>query len=298
MTKQLKPQTIEKLIHEALAIEAEEAKEAGTLGFMARAMVQATLPHRAVKGNEFVRRNGAYKMSMIAPSHVGLPYGNIPRLLMAWLSTEAVKTKSRELALGDSLSDFMRQLGQPVAGNPIKRVKMHTRRLFSTAITAEYTDKAPTTEQPDQMLTAIMNYTVAESAMLFWNAKDPDQSSLWNSTVTLGQQFYDELIECPVPVDLRALKAIKRSPLALDIYCWLTYRMSYLKHRTRIPWGLLQQQFGSDYPLTARGKADFKRNFLLQLQKVQAVYPAANLDTEQSSLILKPSKPHIKRLAK
>jgi hypothetical protein len=28
-------------------------------------------------------------------------------------------------------------------------------------------------------------------------------------------------------VDFRALKAL-RSPLALDIYCWLTYRMSYL----------------------------------------------------------------------
>ena len=58
MAKTLKPQTVEKLIQEALAIESEEALEAGTVGFMARAMVQATMPHKRVKGNEFSRRNG------------------------------------------------------------------------------------------------------------------------------------------------------------------------------------------------------------------------------------------------
>ena len=35
----------------------------------------------------------------------------VPRLLMAWISTEAVRTQSRVLVLGDSLSDFMRELG-------------------------------------------------------------------------------------------------------------------------------------------------------------------------------------------
>lgn len=35
-------QSIDKLISGALAIEEEAAKEAGTLGFMARALVQAT----------------------------------------------------------------------------------------------------------------------------------------------------------------------------------------------------------------------------------------------------------------
>lgn len=75
--------TIDKLITEALAIEEESAKKAGALGFMARAMVQTTLPHKAVKGNEFTRSNGHFTLSMLAPSAIGLPYGNIPRLLLA-----------------------------------------------------------------------------------------------------------------------------------------------------------------------------------------------------------------------
>ena len=291
MTKQLQPQTIEKLIHEALAIEAEEAKEAGTVGFMARAMVQATLPHSAVKGNEFSRKNGNFTLTLLAPSKIGLPYGNVPRLLLAWLTTEAVRTGERELILGDSLSAFMRELNFQVTGGrhgSITRIKNQTRRLFSSNVQCDYETDGEA---------ALMGFRVADRALLWWDAKDPDQAALWQSSVLLTQPFFDEVTNHPVPVDMRALKALKRSPMALDIYSWLTYRLSYLRHTTRLPWGLLQQQFGADYPLNARGKADFKRNFLLQLKKVQAIYPA-NLEAEQNSLVLKPTAPHVKRLAK
>ena len=98
------------LIEHALAIETREAKEVGALGYMGRALVQATMPHRKVGGNEFVRTNGAFTLTMLAPSNVGLPYGSIPRLLMAWITTEAVRTKQQKLILKNSLSKFMEQL--------------------------------------------------------------------------------------------------------------------------------------------------------------------------------------------
>ena len=94
----------ENFIQEVLAIEAENAREAGALGYMARALVQATMPHKAIKENEFSRKNGSFVLSILSPSQVGLPYGSIPRLLMAWITTEAVRTKERKLILGDSLS--------------------------------------------------------------------------------------------------------------------------------------------------------------------------------------------------
>ena len=40
-----------------------------------------------------------------------LPFGNLPRLILAWVCTEAVRTGRREIVLGKSLSDFMRALG-------------------------------------------------------------------------------------------------------------------------------------------------------------------------------------------
>ncbi|MSO80389.1 MAG: hypothetical protein EXQ97_01835 [Alphaproteobacteria bacterium] len=110
MASNLNNKNVDLLINRALAVEDEKAQDADALGFMAWAMVQATLPHRKVVGNEFTRKNVNYSLTILSPSTMGLPYGSVPRLLLAWVTTEAVKTQSRELKLGGSLSSFMREL--------------------------------------------------------------------------------------------------------------------------------------------------------------------------------------------
>jgi len=224
---------IDKFINAALAIEAREAKEAGALGYMARSLIQATMPHKKVVGNEFTRKNGLYTLTMLAPQNIGLPYGNIPRLLIAWITTEAVLKKSRELTLDHSLSMFMRELGLIPSGGPggsITRLRDQIKRLFSCAISCSYND----TERISGL-----NMPIIEKYNLWWQPKDPEQLSLWESTIVLNETFYEEIISRPIPLDLDALKTLKRSPLAIDIYCWLTFRMSYLKKTTCIPWRLL-----------------------------------------------------------
>ena len=94
-----------------------------------------------------------------------------------------------------------------------------------------------------------------------------------------------------VPIDLRALKALKSSPLALDIYSWLTYRMSYLRKPCLIPWEALKAQFGAAY---GRPR-DFKRKFLRHLRDVLHVYPGARLCERPAGLFLQPSRTHLPR---
>jgi hypothetical protein len=279
--------SVQNLISEALAIEVEEAKAAGKVGFMARALVQATMPHSKAIGSEFQRRNGAFRLTILAPSDIGLPYGSIPRLLMAWLSTEAVKTKQRDLILGNTLSEFMSELGLvPTGGRwgSITRLKDQLRKLFSSSISCTYDDGETW---------AIKNIQPIVQANLWWHPKDPYQSSLFESTLTLGEEFFNEVTTSPVPIHMGVLKALKRSPLALDIYCWLTYRMSYLRHATTIPWGALQIQFGSDYALTPQGTRNFKKAFVRELKKVLLFYQGINLEEKQDGLLLRPSKTHI-----
>lgn len=279
--------SIERLITEVLAIEAEQAQEAGALGFMARAMIQATLPHRKVDGPVFERRNGAFTLSLMAPPRTGLPYGTVPRLLLSWLTTEAVRTRERELVLGDSMSAFMRELGLvPTGGRwgSIHRLKDQTTRLFTSTISAIYEDGNQT---------ALLNRSIADSAVLWWHPQAPDQAGLWKSTVTLSEPFFREVIAHPVPIDMRALKALKRSPLAIDIYCWLTHRMSYLGKPTEIPWAGLAAQFGAEYGRLR----DFKAAFLVELRKVLAVYPDARVNDGDTGLLLAPSRPHVRKPA-
>jgi hypothetical protein len=156
-------------------------------------------------------------------------------------------------------------------------------RLFASSVTCTYDDKDKT---------GIFGVKMVKEARLWWNPKAPDEAPLWKSTLTLGTDFYEEVIKNPVPVDMLALKALKRSPLALDIYCWLTYRMSYLRKPTEIPWAALQMQFGADYTRT-RG---FKAAFLEHLRAVLARYPEANVEEGERGLLLKPSKPHVAQL--
>lgn len=285
MPKQLSPQSIDSLINQALAIEDDDAREAGALGFMARAMVQATLPHRKAEGTEFIRRNGNFSLSLLAPSNIGLPYGSIPRLLLAWLTSEAVKTKSRELELGDSMAAFMAELGlsrQGGARGDITRLKDQTRRLFSATVSASYEDDERAVD---------MGYRLTDKSMLWWHPKHSEQAGLWKSTVTLSEQFFHEVIDRPIPVDMRAIKALKQSPMALDIYCWLTYRVSYLKRPTVVPWGGLAMQFGSNYAELRF----FKRAYLNELRKVMLVYPGVKVEGLEDGLLVRPSPTHIIR---
>ena len=74
------------------------------VGFMARLLALCSLP-RTNPGDrkEFIRRNGPYTLGMVAGVGNKLPYGTLPRLLLAWVRTEAVRTGRRELYLGRGL---------------------------------------------------------------------------------------------------------------------------------------------------------------------------------------------------
>jgi len=268
----------EKLLAAALAIDEQSAVDTGELGFMARAMTLCTLPHSKPKEQEFTRKNGNYTMTMVAPKAIGLPYGVIPRLLLAWISTEAVRTKNRTLLLGDSLSHFLKELGLSRTGGErgdITRFKDQLKRLFSCSITCNYHSTARDTG---------MGFRIAQKYDLWWHPQQPDQAGLWESTLTLSEEFYEEVTTSPIPIDIRALRALKRSPLALDIYIWLTFRTSYLKAPTPISWKQLQNQFGADY---SRPRA-FREAFIDALRKVELVYPGAKASVYDDDIVLGP----------
>ena len=66
-----------------------------------------------------------------------------------------------------------------------------------------------------------MSSSVADRTAFWWNERKPDEPSLWDSKIELGEKFFNEIINHPVPLDLNTLTALKRSPLGLDLYLWL-----------------------------------------------------------------------------
>ena len=161
------------------------------LGFMARTMALCSLP-RTNPGDRlrYVRCNGPYTLVMNAGGLHKLPFGNLPRLLMAWVSTEAVRTQSRELVLGDSLSEFMRTLGiYSSSGGTQTRLRNQMKRLFGCSVSLIYQDEHG--EAPVSSL-------VADRAEFWWDERKPDDRSLWDSKIRLGEDLFNEIIQHPV----------------------------------------------------------------------------------------------------
>jgi hypothetical protein len=182
------------------------------------------------------------------------------------------------MVLGHSLSEFMRQLDmEPTGGKTgsITSLREQMKRLFSTTVTCSF-------NTPEQ--DSYGAFQIVQKHQTWWDVKQTDQAGLWESTLTLSEEFFREITQSPVPLDMRALKALKRSPLALDIYIWLTFRTSYLKAATVITWEQLRMQFGSEYKLGRQ----FKAAFTDALRKVQLVYPGANVTATDSGILIKP----------
>ena len=211
----------------------EAAEGEPEIGFMARLLALCSLPRTNPRDRlQHVRRNGPYTLGISAGINNKLPYGNIPRLLLAWVCSEAVRTQSRDLVLGRSLYEFMHKLGME--------------------------DRSGGRHQ-------------------------------------LGERFFQEIIAHPIPLGLHTLRALKRSPLGLDLYFWLTYRTFTLKTPLTLSWRQLYKQFGAhpaDGPARITG---FRWQCLRELKKIKRTWPDLNYHPVIGGLVIEPSPPRSSR---
>ena len=102
-----------------------------------------------------------------------------------------------------------------------------------------------------------------------------------------------------MPLDINTLKAMKRSPLGLDLYLWLTYRTFTLHAPLPLTWRQVYRQFGVD-PAKAsdtRPVDNFRTKCLRELKKIKLAWPGLNYSTAPGVLILLPSTPTIAPVA-
>lgn len=266
--------------------------DAADTAFMARQLVQCTLPHSDPGDLEmWTRTNGNLTLVIARTAYdpntqkpIGYPYGTIPRLLLFWLTAEAVRTKSRRIELGTNLSDFMRELGlNPRSGTGKKgdayRLREQMQRLFSAAISFQDSSIRDRWRK--------MNMEVATRSELWWDPKKPDQGTMWNSWVMLGEAFFEAITQSPVPLDMRALNALKQSPLALDLYSWATYKaynVSRGGQQETVRWEWLEEYLGSSYS----DPKDFRKKIKEAMRKVQSVLPGFKTRTIRGGFIILP----------
>ena len=263
--------------------------EDGGVGFIYSGWAQAALPHRRLAPDavwqitsERVRllvEPGRRAVDFGEPEWVGVPYGSRARLILLFLQSEALRTNSREIELGRSLRAWLSRLGIPIGGKSFKDVREQAERISRCRLSFHVQAAGRA---------GLVNQNIVDTAM-FMGADDPAQGSLFVDTVKLSESFFEQLKRHPVPIEESAIKALSNNSMALDVYCWLTYRLHVLQSPKPITWKALQSQFGNGY----RGLHHFKPRFLENLNLACAVYPGANVEVDERGLTLKPSRPPV-----
>ena len=269
--------------------------EIDQLAFQAQQLIQTTLPHRNPPSKDvYVRKNG--NASLLIQSgrdrdgnHIGIPYGSTARLLLSFITREAIRKQQRHITLGSTLTEFCNEVGlDPNHGGTMKMVREQLRRLLSCSI-----GFINTREMEGGGYEERLNLPVATFARLwFWSrGASPDQTSLFGeSEVVLNADFYDALIKSPVPLKLAVLSALRGSPLAIDIYSWAKYRCFTAKDKTFISWYLLGEQFGQGYS----NIKDFKRYFKHALVKVLTADPTIKIKSVRGGVEVTPTRTRIR----
>lgn len=258
------------------------------MAFTHAVLCQVGLPRKHVNGTEFRRQSGKMWINLQAgsldegagPVTQPLPYGAMPRLALAWISTTAMRLKTREIFIGNSAADFLRMLGLDNQGNRYSTLRKQIHALAACRLQLGSMGKTFNGQPIEQFDT--------------WTpTRDPRQKALWPSKIILSESYYQAILEHGVPLDNRALIALKGSSLALDVYTWLAHRLHRIEGRpVTIHWKPLREQFAQEYTGKNSSK-DFKKNFKNALNAALAVYPTANVEPAKCGIRLLPSPPPI-----
>lgn len=258
------------------------------MAFTHAVLCQVGLPRAKVEGREFMRQSGAAWVNIQSgyldegngPVLQPIPYGVMPRLALAWVSTFAMRNKDREIKIGDSAAEFLRLMGMDDDGRRYSTLRQQMHALAACRLQLGFKGRTYNGQPVEQFDAWIAN-------------RDNKQRALWPGTMVLSEGYFNSLIDSAVPLDNRALMALKGSALALDVYAWLAHRLHRIEGRGVIlHWKSLREQFAQEYTGKDADK-DFKKKFVPALKKVLAVYPQAKVKQVTGGVLLVGSPPPI-----
>ena len=258
------------------------------MAFTHAVLCQVGLPRSKVDGREFMRQSGAAWVNVQAgyldegrgPVLQPIPYGVMPRLALAWVSSYAKRDNTREIPIGDSAAEFLRLMGMDDQGARYTTLRRQMHALAACRLQLGFKGRTYNGQPVEQFDAWLAN-------------GDAQQKSLWPGTMVLSEGYFNSLMDSAVPLDNRALMALKGSALALDVYTWLAHRLHRIEGRgVTLHWKSLREQFAQEYTGKDADK-NFKDAFVPQLRKVLAVYPQAKVKQVTGGLLLLGSPPPI-----
>lgn len=237
------------------------------------------LPHREIAAGKVWERQTGYASLLVHPLQGqdgrmrGVPFGAKARLILIFLMTEAVRTRSRRVELGRSMHAWLKAMGVAVNGTNYRTVADQADRIEHCLLSFHLCGRSGHA--------ALRDSIIRGSFQSFGDAED--------HTVELSEGFYSTIIERPVPLVEGAIRLLANTCMPLDLYLWLAYRLHVLERPAKVSWQSLHTQFGA----ATRELKHFKPRFVRDVEIAKAVYPEAMVDLTEAGIVLHPSSPPI-----
>jgi hypothetical protein len=268
--------------------------------FLHSALCAMSLPTKRPKDDTqpIVREDGKYALA-INPRPVlqnidgksvmkslGVPYGAYPRVALIYLLSQAVMKQSRDVYLGKNFTEWMRRLGyQTISYGPRGTANL-MREQVDRLLACEWQIRWDGTEADDSAF-AVRDVKISNEY-----AGSLNSSGAFAREIRMSEAFYSHLIDHAVPLNEVAIRELKGTPTALDLYTYLAYRLPRIGSDKGqiISWNQLAKHLGNE----ADSKR-FRQTVRETMQIVSAVYPNANVDVSGKKVILHPSPAPMER---
>lgn len=259
--------------------------------FLHSLFCQLGLPRRPITERIFERASGNASLLIEAGRWFTglhwepqpLPYGTRPRLVLINICSEAVRTKSPVVDVGESVRAFLRRLGIDCGGQSMANFKRQMIALSCCRMQLGYVNDGKVGQVEAQPV----------SRFEAWLSDEEGQRGLWPGELELSRPFFESLLNHAVPLSNEAIGHLQHSAIALDVYSWLAHRLYRIENNAGqfLSWTVLKAQFGQEFAETR----EFRRTFLEALNKAREVYPDARMEIVRGGLKLLPSPPPFKR---
>ena len=222
---------------------------------------------------------------------LGVPYGSLPRLVLIHIMTEAVRTRSRHIVLGTSFTDWMRRLGmRTISYGPrgsATLIKEQLDRLLACEWMIRWDNETSSGDQ---------EFAVKEVKLTNDYAGVTSRRGNFSREILLTEGFFDHLRDHAVPLDENAIRQLRESATALDLYTWLAYRLPRINkgRPALLSWTQLATHFGND----GNNIRKFRQTIRDAWERhVSAVYPEARAEFDTAAIRLYGSPAPLQRRA-
>lgn len=273
--------------------------------FLHSALCAMSLPVRRPADDTapIIRQDGQYTLA-ITPKPIlrpvegqqrlqvlGVPYGSLPRLILIHVMTEAVRSRSRQIQLGSSFTDWMRRMGfRSISYGPRGSATL-IRQQLDRLLACEWMIRWDGEDEKGGREFGIKEIKLTSE---YVGTDGPGGSFLREIMLTEG--FYEHLRRHAVPLNEHAIRQLRESATALDLYTWLAYRLPRISARrpATLSWQQLAAHFGNEGGNIRKFRQTVRDAWERQ---VSGVYPEARADFDTTVIRLHASPAPLQRTA-